>query len=176
MKARHLVIGAVLGTLPPVHASELPRSQPPAVPVERRVVLDVRELKAALAHIRIWTPSETLPMLNPPSLKLRGTSSLQLGGSQGMAVQTHDGATGSRPGARPQRSGVSLRDPGWSSRIGDSAVRSGHRPHRPRGSGRDREHDLGRRQRNADGAAGARAAARRNEPVAPFHRPVDDRD
>ncbi len=167
MKARHLVIGAVLGTLPPLHASELPRSQPPAVPVERRVVLDVRELKAALAHVRIWTPSETLPMLND----------IQLGDCPGCGhPDSRRGATGPGSGARPKRSGVSLRDPGRPSRIGDSAVRSGHRPHRPRGSGRDREHDLGRRQRNADGAAGARAAARRNEPVAPFHRPVDDRD
>jgi len=82
MKARHLVIGAVLGTLPPLHASELPRSQPPAVPVERRVVLDLRELKAALAHVRIWTPSETLPMLND----------IQLGDAQGVAIQTHDAA------------------------------------------------------------------------------------
>ena len=82
MKARHLVIGAVLGTLPPVHASEFPRSQPPAVPVERRVVIDVRELKAALTHIRIWTPSETLPMLG----------GIQLGDAQGVAIQSHDAA------------------------------------------------------------------------------------
>ena len=33
-----------------------------ALPVERRITLEPRRLEAALAHIKIWTPSETLPL------------------------------------------------------------------------------------------------------------------
>jgi catecholate siderophore receptor len=77
MKARHrkrprtrrrtatswLVVGAVVGTLPALQAA--PLQHPPAArhSVERRIVLDAHRLEASLAHVRIWTPSETLPLL-----------------------------------------------------------------------------------------------------------------
>jgi catecholate siderophore receptor len=57
-----LVVGAVVGTFPTLHAARLPhRSTLP--PVERRIVLDADRLQASLAHVRVWTPSETLPVL-----------------------------------------------------------------------------------------------------------------
>ena len=55
-----LVIGAVIGTIPTLHASD---HRPLALPVERRITLEPRRLEAALAHVKIWTPSETLPLL-----------------------------------------------------------------------------------------------------------------
>jgi catecholate siderophore receptor len=55
-----IVLGAVVATLPSLHASE---HRPAALPVDRRVVLEPARLEAALAHVRIWTPSETMPVL-----------------------------------------------------------------------------------------------------------------
>ncbi len=55
-----LVVGAVVGTIPHLHAAS---PAPPALPVERRIVLEPARIEAALAHVRIWTPSETLPIL-----------------------------------------------------------------------------------------------------------------
>ena len=55
-----IVIGAVIGTIPTLHASD---HRPLALPVERRITLEPRRLEAALAHVKIWTPSETLPLL-----------------------------------------------------------------------------------------------------------------
>jgi catecholate siderophore receptor len=56
------VLGAMVGTIPQLHAADLPKpvATPPA---ERRVIVDPRVLHASLAHVRIWTPSETLPVL-----------------------------------------------------------------------------------------------------------------
>ena len=55
-----IVLGAVVATLPSLHASE---HRPAALPADRRVVLEPARLEAALAHVRIWTPSETMPVL-----------------------------------------------------------------------------------------------------------------
>jgi catecholate siderophore receptor len=52
------VIGAVLGGGAHLQGVE-PSALPPALPLERRVVLDARRIEAALAHVRIWTPTET---------------------------------------------------------------------------------------------------------------------
>jgi catecholate siderophore receptor len=60
-KARHrtplIVLGALVTTLPVVRAER----RPEALPVERRITIEPQRLEAALAHVRIWTPSETLP-------------------------------------------------------------------------------------------------------------------
>jgi catecholate siderophore receptor len=55
-----LVVGAVVATLPSLHGAE---RRPEALPVDRRIVLEPERLEAALGHVRIWTPSETLPLL-----------------------------------------------------------------------------------------------------------------
>ena len=55
-----IVLGAVVSTIPTLHAA----NRTAALPVERRITLEPRRLEAALSHIRIWTPSETLPHLN----------------------------------------------------------------------------------------------------------------
>jgi len=60
-KSPFLFIGAVLGTIPTLHAADHRRL---ALPVERRITLEPRRLEAALAHVRIWTPSETIPLLS----------------------------------------------------------------------------------------------------------------
>ena len=54
-----LVMGAVLGTLPHLQAAERPSQVSPALPVAYRVTLDPRRVESALAHVKIWTPSET---------------------------------------------------------------------------------------------------------------------
>ena len=54
-----LVVGAVVGTIPHLHAAE-PR--PPALPLERRITIESSRIEAALAHVRIFTPSETIPV------------------------------------------------------------------------------------------------------------------
>ena len=59
-KSPLIVIGAVIGTIPSLHAAD---HRPFALPVERRITLEPRRLEAALAHVKIWTPSETLPLL-----------------------------------------------------------------------------------------------------------------
>ncbi len=58
-KSPLIVIGAVFGTIPALHASD---HRQLALPVERRITLEPRRLEAALAHVKIWTPSETLPL------------------------------------------------------------------------------------------------------------------
>ena len=60
-KSPFLVVGAVVGTLPALHASDHRQA---ALPVERRITLEPARLEAALAHVRIWTPSETLPVFS----------------------------------------------------------------------------------------------------------------
>ena len=59
-KSPLIVLGAVIGTIPTLHAAD---RRPPALPVERRVTIDAERLGAALAHIKVWTPSETIPVL-----------------------------------------------------------------------------------------------------------------
>jgi len=56
-----IVVGAV-AALPALHAAE---RAPATLPGERRVLLEPGRLEADLAHIRIWTPSETLLPLDP---------------------------------------------------------------------------------------------------------------
>jgi catecholate siderophore receptor len=58
-----LVVGAVVGTLPHLQAAQLPPPTRAALPTERRITLDTGRLQESLAHIRIWTPSETIPVL-----------------------------------------------------------------------------------------------------------------
>ena len=60
-KSPLLVIGAVIGTLPTLQASE---HRPLALPHERRISLEPARIEAALAHVKIWTPSETLPVFS----------------------------------------------------------------------------------------------------------------
>ena len=59
-KSPVLVLGAVIGTIPSLHAANHRQA---ALPVERRVTLDPERISAALAHVRIWTPSEARPLL-----------------------------------------------------------------------------------------------------------------
>ena len=59
-KSPFVVLGAVIGTIPALHASEQRQA---ALPVERRITLEPWRLEAALAHVKIWTPSETIPTL-----------------------------------------------------------------------------------------------------------------
>ena len=51
------ILAGAVAALPALHAAERP---PAALPGERRVILEAGRLEADLAHIRIWTPSETL--------------------------------------------------------------------------------------------------------------------
>ena len=60
-KSPLFVIGAVIGTIPALHASD---RRPLALSVERRITLEPERIAAALAHVRIWTPSETLPVFS----------------------------------------------------------------------------------------------------------------
>jgi len=59
-KSPVLVLGAVIGTIPSLHAADHRQA---ALPVERRITLDPERISAALAHVRIWTPSEARPLL-----------------------------------------------------------------------------------------------------------------
>jgi catecholate siderophore receptor len=59
-----LVIGAVVGSIPHLQASELPHPRVATAASERRVTLDAERLGASLAHVRIWTPSETIPVFS----------------------------------------------------------------------------------------------------------------
>jgi catecholate siderophore receptor len=57
-RASHwLVAGAVVGSITHVHGASQRHA---ALPLERRIVLEPARIEAALAHVRIWTPSETL--------------------------------------------------------------------------------------------------------------------
>ncbi len=53
-------MGALLGALPPLRLGAQSTPPEPALPVEHRIVLDRRKVESALAHVKIWTPSETL--------------------------------------------------------------------------------------------------------------------
>jgi catecholate siderophore receptor len=77
MKARHrrrkkpraktpwVVIGAVVSTIPNLQAAGHRPIPPAALPIERRLTLESQRLEAALAHVKFWTPSETMPQLVP---------------------------------------------------------------------------------------------------------------
>ena len=54
------VLATIVGTFPTLHAAE-PR--PKALPIDRRITLEPQRVQAALQHVKIWTPSETLPLL-----------------------------------------------------------------------------------------------------------------
>ena len=54
------VLATVVGSFPTLHAAE-PRTK--ALPIDRRVTLEPHRVEAALSHVKIWTPSETLPIL-----------------------------------------------------------------------------------------------------------------
>src|SRR5262245_231284 len=58
-KSPWIVLGAVLGTAPHLHAADK-RVTPAALPVEHRITLDPRRIEFALAHVRVRTPGETL--------------------------------------------------------------------------------------------------------------------
>jgi catecholate siderophore receptor len=61
-----VVLGAVIGTIPALQASQISHASErrlAALPVERRITLEPWRLEAALAHVKIWTPSETIPTL-----------------------------------------------------------------------------------------------------------------
>jgi catecholate siderophore receptor len=59
-----IVLGAVVTTFPSLHGAALPVERRLTLQPERRMLtLEAERLEAALAHIRIWTPSETLPRL-----------------------------------------------------------------------------------------------------------------
>jgi catecholate siderophore receptor len=60
-KSPFIVIGAVIGAIPAVHAADHRHA---ALPVERRITLEPERIAAALAHVRIWTPSETSPVFS----------------------------------------------------------------------------------------------------------------
>ena len=54
------VLATIVGTFPTLHAAA-PR--PKALPIDRRITLEPQRVQAALQHVKIWTPSETLPLL-----------------------------------------------------------------------------------------------------------------
>jgi catecholate siderophore receptor len=94
-KSPLIVFGAVIGTIPTLHASAHRQA---VLPVERRIVLEPRRLEAALAHVKIWTPSETLPLLfwqdkpaaTPPQARVFDIPP----GPLGAALQTFETLTG----------------------------------------------------------------------------------
>src|SRR5215204_2122330 len=56
--------GALLGAFPPLPAGAQATAAEPALSAEHRIPLDRRKVEAALAHMKVWTPSET-PLLRP---------------------------------------------------------------------------------------------------------------
>src|SRR6188472_2860269 len=48
-----------------------------ALPVERRVTIEPARIEAALGHIKIWTPSETLPSFSWQEVPGAGASASQ---------------------------------------------------------------------------------------------------
>ena len=52
------VLATMVGTFPSLYAAERPK----ALPADRRITLEPRRVEAALGHVKIWTPSETLPL------------------------------------------------------------------------------------------------------------------
>ncbi len=59
------VIGAVLGTVPQLNAEG--SQSIPARPAHA-IHLDARRVQASLSHIKVWTPSETIPLLTADAL------------------------------------------------------------------------------------------------------------
>jgi catecholate siderophore receptor len=53
-----------VGTFPTLHAAETAST---ALPADRRIVLEPQRVQAALQHVKIWTPSETIPLLDQQS-------------------------------------------------------------------------------------------------------------
>lgn len=51
------ILGAMLGTVPQLHAAGRPAS--PALPIEHRIKVDPWRIASALAHVKVFTPSET---------------------------------------------------------------------------------------------------------------------
>ena len=58
------VLATLVGTFPSLHAAETASA---TLPVDRRIVLEPQRVQAALQHVRIWTPSETIPLLDQQS-------------------------------------------------------------------------------------------------------------
>ena len=52
------VVATMVGALP-VHAEHRPKM----LPADRRIAIEPARVQAALQHVKIWTPSETLPLL-----------------------------------------------------------------------------------------------------------------
>ena len=65
------VLATIVGTFPNLHAAE-PR--PKALPIDRRITLEPQRVQAALQHVKIWTPSETLPLLRHQDSQAGGAS------------------------------------------------------------------------------------------------------
>jgi catecholate siderophore receptor len=51
------VLATMVGALPSLHATE---QRPTVLTVDRRIALEPRRIEAALRHVKIWTPSETI--------------------------------------------------------------------------------------------------------------------
>ena len=81
-------LGALIAA-PRAHAAD----RLAALPVERRVTIEPERIEAALGHIKIWTPSETLPSFSWQDVPGAGAS--------GSAVAVTD----LRHSARPARNG-----------------------------------------------------------------------
>jgi catecholate siderophore receptor len=64
------VLATVVGTLPTLHAAE----RRPALAVDRRVLLEPQRVEATLGHLKIWTPSETMPVLHWTDDRAHGLS------------------------------------------------------------------------------------------------------
>jgi catecholate siderophore receptor len=79
----------MLGTVPQLHAAGHPAASP-ALPIEHRIKLDPGRIESALAHVKVFTPSETTP---PVLLRDLGILYRQ---ELGLPISTNDTSTGGR--------------------------------------------------------------------------------
>ena len=138
------VIGAVLGTVPQLNA-EVSQSIP-ARPAHA-IHLDARRVQASLSHIKVWTPSETIPLLTADGAERPGFRP-----APGARADARAGGRVRAPGSPAQ-----VRDCARSTRRRAPAVRAGHRPHDPRRRRPRPHHDDRRSVRHDDRRAGPAA-------------------
>ena len=156
-------MGALLGALPPLRLGAQSTPPEPALPVEHRIVLDRRKVEAALAHVKIWTPSETL--LDGAGRRGAGSRECRDARVSRRAFRSRDRRTG--------RPGLPLLDSPGPARAGAPSVRIDHRLHGSRRARSARQSHDRRGNRHVDRGAGARSAAVRHEPVVPRRRRED---
>ena len=159
-------MGALLGALPPLRLGAQSTPPEPALPVEHRIVLDRRKVEAALAHVKIWTPSETL--LTAPAVAAQ---------DQRERLLTHAPADEPSGHATVEQGAPVFRFAycPWPARAGTPSVRIDNRLRSSSRARSDRQPHDRRGHRYVDRGAGARSAAVRHEPVVPRRRREDVR-